>query len=106
MSKMKVQVSRVFANWMNATFAERNLPYHASVVKMSESAYRWYVSDPDLHLEDMVGDDFKAIIVEYPDHYHAIPRYLSTSDLNVAFRACNVQSEADLKECIVDLVEL
>ena len=101
---MYIQVSKVFARFMNQTAKERNVNFHAAVVTMSESQYRMFVGEPWDNESDHIGSDtLKAICVEYPYEYYCCPRYVSTSDLVREFRRNGVTTVDELKDMICDM---
>ena len=108
---MKVQVSKVFANFINKTAKELGFKAQAEVVTMSENAYRMNVSY-DLYSAAEHGDrdwgtgEYKAIRVCYPDGYYAMPRYVTTAELTKEFRRRRVESVEELKQMARGLCEI
>lgn len=101
---MYIQVSKVFAKFMNQTAKERNIQFSARVVTMSESQYRMFVGEPWDNEADYIGSDtLKAICVEYPYDYYCGPRYVSTDDLCRECRRQGVATLEALKDVICDM---
>lgn len=108
---MKVKVSKVFAAFINKTAKEMGFAAHASVVAMSKDAYKVNVSW-DLFAAEQYGDydwttgEAKAIRVEYPSGYYAMPQYLTTAELTKEFRSRGVKNEEDLKQMVRSMCEI
>lgn len=109
---MKVKVSKVFADFINKTAKELGFKAEASVVKMSERAYRLNVGlnamldAQDTDDYDWGEDEYKVIKVAYPDGYYAMPQYLTTASLNKEFRRRGVTTEDDLKQMVRSMCEV
>ena len=107
---MKVQVSKVFAKFINDTAKEMGFQAEASVVYMSTMGYQMNVGDPydgeDGGDWDWEKSKFKAIQIVYPYEYYACPLYLSTKRLCAEFRRRGIKTMQELKEMIRDLVEI
>jgi hypothetical protein len=107
---MKVQVSKVFAKFINAVSEEFGLQCEAEVVSMPSMQYQWYVGDT--YDGERGGDfdwttgKFKVIKVLYPYEFFANPTYLTTIRLNTEARRRGVSDAEGLKEMIRDLVEI
>lgn len=108
---MKVKVSKVFAAFINKAAKELGFKAQASVVTMSAHAYKMDVS-MDLFAAEDCGDydwttgECKAIRVEYPAEYYAMPKYLTTAELTKACRRRQVTTEAELKDMVRYLCEV
>lgn len=104
---MYIQVSKVFAKFMNETAKERNIRFTASVVNLTESQYRTLVDDPWENLSDYISsDELKVIRVEYPYEYYCSPRYISSCDLYREFRRNGVTTSEGLKDMICEMCEI
>jgi hypothetical protein len=109
---MKVKVSKVFAKFINDTAKELGFKCEASVVTMSERGYRLNVGlDAMLDAQDNGDydwgeDEYKAIRLDYPEEYYAMPQYLTTASLNREFRSCHVQDADGLKRMIRNMCEI
>ena len=102
---MYLQVSKVFAKFMNQTAKERNIHFYASVINLTESQYRALVGDPWENLSDYISnDELKVIRVEYPYEYYCSPRYVSSCDLYREYRRCGVTTSEELKDMICDML--
>lgn len=108
---MKVKVSKVFAAFINKAAKELGFKAEASVVTMSANAYKMNVS-MDLFAAEDYGDydwttgEVKAIRVDYPAEYYAMPRYLTTAELTKEYRRRHVSTEGDLKEMLRYMCEI
>lgn len=108
---MKVKVSKVFADFINKTAKCLGFQAQASVVTMSERAYRVNVST-DIYAAEEHGDyDFvtgqaKAIRISYPDSYYAMPKYITTQELTREFRRRGVSTESELMQMVRNLCEI
>ena len=109
---MKVKVSKVFAAFINKAAKELGFNAHASVVTMSARLYRLNIGlDAWLDAEDY-GDydwgegEYKAIRVDYPGEYYAMPKYLTTAELTKEFRRRQVSTTDDLKDMVRDMCEI
>ena len=108
---MNIQVSKVFANYINKTAKEMGFKADAYVATLSEGQYHMMVANPEEAIWDGRDFDwntgkFKAICIEYPDDYYACPQYLTTLMLVKEFRRRGVSTESELKEMIRDMVEI
>lgn len=104
---MYIQVSKVFAKFMNQTAKERNIRFSASVETLTEGQYRAHVGDPWENLSDYISnDELKVIRVEYPYEYYCSPRYISTCDLYREFMRNGVTTSEGLKDMICDMCEI
>lgn len=105
---MKIQVSKVFADFINKTVPN----VEASVRKMSENEYRMHVGCFAAWDAEQYGDydwqtgKFKAIVVLYPDDYYACPRYITTKELDNEFKRRGVRDAEGLKSMIKDMIEI
>lgn len=104
---MYIQVSKVFAKFMNEVAKERNIQFTASVEILTESQYMSLVDDPWENLSDYVSsNELKVLRVEYPYEYYCSPRYISTCDLYREFRRNGVTTSDELKDMICDMCEI
>ena len=108
---MKVKVSKVFADYLNKLAKQGVLDIdHAEVRTFSECGYTLNVGDPwdaeQYGDYDYNNDEYKAIVVVYPDEYYALPKYLSTELLTTTFNWFKVTNEEELKEMLKDLINI
>lgn len=108
---MKVKVSKTFAAYINKAAKELGFKVEASVVTMSGRAYKMNVSMDLYEAEgtgdyDYVEDEAKAIRVEYPAEYYAMPKYITTAELNREYRRRRVETEQELKEMLREMCEV
>lgn len=105
---MKIQVSKIFARFINETATETGAKFYAEVLEMSETAYKFNVNiwGPDWIDYNPKTGKFKAIRVSYPPEFFAVPIYLTTENLNKAFTRYNVKTAADLKNMIREICEI
>lgn len=109
---MKVKVSKVFADFINKTAKELGIKCEAQVVTMSERGYRLNVGlDAMLDAQDTgdydwAEDEYKVIKVLYTEEYYAMPTYLTTASLTKEFRRRGVNTDAELKEMVKEMVEI
>lgn len=107
---MKIQVSKIFAKFINETAKKKGFQAAAAVVDLSENQYRYFVGD--VWEADQYGDynyrtgKYKAIIIEYPAAYYASPVYLTTAALNREYRRAGVRDLEGLENMIQDLLEI
>lgn len=105
---MKIQVSKVFADFINKTVTN----VEASVRKMSENEYRMHVGSFAVWDAEQYGDydwqtgKFKAIVVLYPSDYYACPLYITTKELHKEFERRGVKDADGLKSMIKDMIEI
>lgn len=87
---MKVKVSKVMAAAIKKEIAAGNYPgiESAQYCEMSADNYRLFVDCFGLNITDYDYNKsvYKAIQVTYPADYYAMPRYITTKDLNQAFK--------------------
>ena len=105
---MRVQVSNVFARFINRTAKEMCFAAKAEVVNLSVNEYQLHVGDVYEGESDFnwKTGKIKAIRVVYPYGYFANPLYISTAMLLRECRRCNVGTIDELKEMIRDMVEV
>lgn len=106
---MKIQVSKVFANFINKTAKEMGFEAHAEVVALRSSAYtfatgtdRW---DGDCDY-DWESDTYRVIEVSYPYEFYATRRFLTTYELVKEFRSRGVKTTEGLKDMLKDMLEI
>ena len=101
---MKVQVSKVFASFINQVAKDRNLNFSAEVVEIPSNSYGFLIG----HYWSAYNDynaktgQFRAICIQYPREYYAPNRYISTNELNRLFRFYGVETVDDLSNMIAD----
>lgn len=105
---MKIQVSKVFAKFINDTAKELGFEVYAKVVELSRNSYMWNV-DSDLFRAMDYGDynygrdTAKAIMLTYPENYYAMPQYLTSYSLNKEFKRCGVSDIEGLKAMVKNM---
>ena len=106
---MNIQVSKVFANFINKTAKEMGFEAHAEVIALRSSAYtfatgtdRW---DGECDYSPKT-DTYRVIEVSYPYDFYATRKFLTTSELNQEFRRRGVKTEDELKEMLRDMLEI
>lgn len=105
---MRVQVSNVFARFINRTAKEMYFAAKAEVVDLSVNEYQLHFGDVYEGESDFnwKTGKIKAIRVVYPYGYFANPLYISTAMLLRECRRYNVGTIEELKEMIRDMVEV
>lgn len=111
MAKIKVMVSKRFAKFINDTAKELGFEVCAEVVTLSPNQYKWnvtldYENAYDNGDYDWANDEFKAIMLTYPETYYANPQFLTTHSLNREFERVGVESADDLKRMIRNMCEI
>ena len=93
-----------------AAFINKNIEnVHAEVVEMSENMYRMWVTYDIFAAEkdyDSSTGMYKAIKLTYPEGYYAMPRYLTTSELNKEFRRMRVETKDELVTMLKRMSEI
>ena len=106
---MNIQVSKVFAKFINDTAKEMGFKAHAEVVALRSSAYT-FATGTDLWDAgadyDYATGTVKVIEVSYPYDFYATRRFLTTYELNREFRQRNVRTAEGLKEMLKDMLEV
>lgn len=105
---MNIQVSKVFARFINTTAKEMGFEAEAEVVELSPTQYQWLVGDTYEGETDYdwKKGKFRAIKVLYPYEFYANPLFLSTARLVCECRRRNVSSMKGLKEMLKDMIEI
>lgn len=103
---MKIQASKVFADFINRTAANMGFKARAELVYFTENGYTMNVNiwGPSWSDYDSKTGKYKVIRVEYPAEYYAAPVYLTTGELCAEFRRRNVRDFDGLAEMIRDLL--
>ena len=87
---MRIQATKVMTNALNKGAREYGKEYAFRHITATPQEYERYV-DRDLFTAEDYGDydintgKFRAIAVVYPDDCYAMPRYLTTRELNREF---------------------
>ena len=106
---MYIQVSKVFARFIDETAKLRGFSARATVVEVTENFYKWNVDifgprdDRDYNWNT---DKYKVIAVEYPGDYYAPVRYLSTNELITEARAAHVRTIEDARDMVQNLLSI
>ncbi len=106
---MKVQVSKVFAKFINDTAKKLGFKAHAEVVALRSSAYPFCTGDATWEGEcdyDWKTGTFRVIEVSYPSEYYACSKYVTTRQLNEEFRRRGVKTAKDLESMVRDMFEI
>jgi hypothetical protein len=101
---MLIQVSKVFAKFINETANERNVKFCAEVVEISPDRYGFIVGDiaeAEQDYNPRTGK-IKVMRVNYPVEYYCNPVFVSTADLVRNFRRFGVQDLNSLKDMLCD----
>lgn len=63
--------------------------YSVKIVKMTDRQFRLNVDYDEYSNQSDYGIDnlYKVIKIEYPDHYYAIPKYITTKELNYIYKS-------------------
>lgn len=106
---MKIQVSKVFAKFINATAKEMGFEAHAEVIAIPSSAYTFCTGTS---MWD-AGEDYdyetgtcRVIEVSYPYDFYATRKFLTTYELTREFRSRGVKTADELKEMLRDMLEI
>ena len=108
---MNIQVSKVFAKFINKTAKEMGFEVHAEVVLLPYEGYSFYTGQSVVDASfsgdyDWETRDFKTIKVTYPDNYYACPVYLTTKGLVEEFRSRGVKTMEELKDMLREMLEV
>ena len=108
---MNIQVSKVFAKFINKTAKEMGFEAHAEVVLLPYEGYSFYTGQSVVDASfsgdyDWETRDFKTIKVTYPDNYYACPVYLTTKGLVEEFRSRGVKTLEELKDMLREMLEV
>lgn len=110
MARMQVKVSKVFAAFINKTAKEMGFKAHAEVVEMGDNQYRFSVGDPidGCHYGDWdwKKSKFRALMITYPYEYYALPKYLTTEELNKEYVRGKINSVEGLKAMLREMIEI
>ena len=108
MASMKVQATSTMAKEIAKALKAKGLDYKAKQVKLTEREYSWYVGDTydaeDYGDYDYTKQEYRAIMIIYPDNYYACPRYLSTRELKDIFTSGDTLEKFMAK--VVEAVEI
>lgn len=106
---MNIQVSKVFAKFINKTAKEMGFKAHAEVVALGSSAYTFATGTDRWDGEcdyDWEHDTYRVIEVSYPYDFYATRKFLTTYELNQEFKRRGVKTEDELKEMLRDMLEI
>ena len=106
---MNIQVSKVFANFINKTAKDMGFKAHAEVVALPKSSYS-FATGTDLW---DAGNDYdyttgtcRVIEVSYPYDFYATRKFLTTHALTHEFRNRGVKDVKGLKDMLRDMLEV
>ena len=106
---MNIQVSKVFANFINKTAKEMGFEAHAEVIALRSSAYTFATGTDRWDGEcdyDWENDTYRVIEVSYPYDFYATRKFLTTYELVKEFRKRGVKTVDELKEMLKDMLEI
>ena len=106
---MNIQVSKVFAKFINKTAKEMGFEAHAEVIALRSSAYTFATGNDMWDGEcdyDWKTDTYRVIEVSYPYDFYATRRFLTTYELVKEFRQRKVETVDELKEMLKDMLEI
>lgn len=106
---MNIQVSKVFANFINKTAKEMGFEAHAEVIALRSSAYTFATGTDIWDGEcdyDWKTDTYRVIEVSYPYDFYATRKLLTTHELVSEFRKRGVKTADELKEMLRDMLEI
>lgn len=108
---MKLKVSKVFANFLNKMAKDDELKIdHAEVRNFSEIGYEMNVGDAyDAECNgdyNWKTDNYKALMIVYPDNYFACPMYLTTKRITNEAKRMRVNNQDELKKMLKNLIEI
>lgn len=109
---MNIQVSKVFAKFINKTAKEMGFKAEATVVNLTENQMHGFMGLEALFDADAYGDydwesnTYKAIRINYPYEYYACPLFIGTGMLVRAWKRCGGKTEADLKDMLREMIEI
>ena len=106
---MKIQVSKVFAKFINDTTKEMGFEAHAQVVALRSSAYTFATGTDRWDGEcdyDWKTDTYRVIEASYPCDFYATRKFLTTYALNLEFRKRGVKTVDELKAMLRDMLEI
>ena len=99
---MKVKATKAMTKYLNDHI--ENITF--TLEKLTEAAYRMQV-DIDTYLNEIDYSIktglFSVIKVSYPGEYYAMPRYLTTKDLNRIFARSDHTAEGFIKAVLSDI---
>lgn len=93
---MKIKVSKVFAKHIEKVLDIEG--YKVEVTELTDDQYQALVGE-SVYTAEQWGDfnyktrATKAIRIEYPEDYYALPRYLSTREINQMFKGISTIEE-------------
>ena len=106
---MRIQVSKVFANFINKTAKEMGFEAHAEVIALRSSAYTFATGNDIWHGEcdyDWETGTYRVIEVSYPYNFYATRKFLTTHELTTEFKRNDVKDVAGLKEMLRNMLEI
>ena len=106
---MRIQVSKVFANFINKTAKEMGFEAHAEVIALRSSAYTFATGNDRWNGEcdyDWETGTYRVIEVSYPYNFYATRKFLTTHELTTEFYRNKVKDVASLKEMLRNMLEI
>ena len=106
---MNIQVSKVFAKFINTTAKELGFEAHAEVIALRSSAYTFATGTDRWDGEcdyDWEHDTYRVIEISYPYDFYATRKFLTTKELVSEFRERGVETAEELKEMLKDMLEI
>lgn len=105
---MKIQVSKVFANYINSCAKRLGFKCEARVLELTPTQYSALVPWREVCNFDFNYNTakYKVIRISYPFEYYALPKYFSSYMLNREFTNRKVKTTEGLDRMIRDLCEI
>lgn len=105
---MIIQVSKVFAKFINETANKLGFKAYADVITIDENRYNFVVGSGCQSWADYdyTTGRYKVIRVTYPVEYCAVPVYLTTVQLNREFNRNAVETADELREMLRNMLEI
>lgn len=93
-----------------ASFINKNVPnVVAKVETMSTDIYRMWVTYDIFSAQndyDFNAGKYKVLKVVYPDSFYAIPRYITTKELNDEFRKRGIKTANELVNMLNEMIQI
>lgn len=99
---MKIQVSKVFAAFVNETAKERGVSLEASIRKRQLRPYE-NLCDQDYNWDT---NEVREMVISYPAEYYACERVVRTDELVAEFNWRHVKTWEQLKDMVIDMFQI
>jgi len=109
---MNIQVSKVFAKYINKVAKEMGFECEASVVWLNQKQMYAFMGTEAMFDAVDYGDydlqlvTYKAIKILYPYEYYACPQFIGTAMLMREWKRRNGKTEQDLKDMLREMIEI